>query len=220
VTAAKIKNGAVTGSKLQEGSVTGSKISLSTLGTVPSATNANHANSADNATNAKNATNANHANSADNATNADHANSADEATDATNAANFDRYINIGMSHANLGQTVTLGSVGPFTLLGECEDNAGEPIARVFLTTTSPESNETGYEKTLNENNFEPGMKAETTYEASNGAKPEMNENYGGYYSGFNAITNDGSTIVSGEVINGVNIVGSACVYFGHMLDES
>ncbi len=54
ITAAKIKKNAVTGAKIKNGAITGSKIKLSSLGTVPSATNAGHASSADNATNATN----------------------------------------------------------------------------------------------------------------------------------------------------------------------
>lgn len=61
----QLKKNAVNGSKVKDGSLTGADLNLSTLGTVPSATNANHATSADTATNA---TNANHANIADKAT--------------------------------------------------------------------------------------------------------------------------------------------------------
>jgi hypothetical protein len=63
----QIKNNAITGPKIKDGAVTGSKISLSTLGTVPSAT---HADSATNATHAASADSATHAASADSATNA------------------------------------------------------------------------------------------------------------------------------------------------------
>ncbi len=46
VTTSKIKNGAVTGTKVANGTLTGAKIKLSTLGTVPSATNAANATTA------------------------------------------------------------------------------------------------------------------------------------------------------------------------------
>ncbi len=46
VTAAKIKNGAITGTQVKSGSLTGTQINSSTMGTVPSATNATTASSA------------------------------------------------------------------------------------------------------------------------------------------------------------------------------
>lgn len=59
-----IKKGTLSGNRLRNHSITGTQVKLSTLGKVPSASNA------DTATNATNATNANHAASADSATNA------------------------------------------------------------------------------------------------------------------------------------------------------
>lgn len=219
VTAAKLKNGAVTGSKLQNGAVTGSKINLSTLGTVPSATNANHASTADTATNANHAStadNATHASTADNATNAVNAT---DAVNATNATNFSRYVNSGLVKAALGQTVNVVSIGPFTVIGECSEGSGDPVATVYLTTSSPGSSEVGYEESYPSENFDPGMKAETTYKVT-ASHPEIGYTYGGYYTGFNAATSDGSMIVSGAVDNGVNFDGAPCVFFGHMVNES
>jgi hypothetical protein len=57
----------VTGAKIKNHSVTGAKLSLSSIGTVPSATNAGHASTADTATTATNATNAANAAHAGNA---------------------------------------------------------------------------------------------------------------------------------------------------------
>jgi len=62
----QIKNNAITAAKIKKEAVTGSKLKVSTLGTVPSATNASHAGSADTAT---------HATSADTAGQASNANS-------------------------------------------------------------------------------------------------------------------------------------------------
>jgi hypothetical protein len=64
----KIKANAVTGAKVKNNSLTGADVLESSLGKVPSATNADHAttaNSATNATNATNATSASHAANAD-----------------------------------------------------------------------------------------------------------------------------------------------------------
>jgi hypothetical protein len=73
---AQLKNRAVTGRKVAKGTLTGANIKASTLGTVPSATNAANATtavSATNATNANNAANATNAVSATNAANASNA---------------------------------------------------------------------------------------------------------------------------------------------------
>lgn len=80
----KIAAKAVNGSKVAADSLTGAKILESSLGQVPSATNAAHA------TNADSATNATHASSADSASNASHATNADHATtaDSLPALNF------------------------------------------------------------------------------------------------------------------------------------
>jgi hypothetical protein len=58
VTTKKIKKNAVTTAKIRKEAVTGAKIKLSSLGTVPSATNAVNATNATHATEATNATNA------------------------------------------------------------------------------------------------------------------------------------------------------------------
>jgi hypothetical protein len=78
----QIKNSAVTGAKIKNGAVTGAKIDLSSVGTVPSASNASHATSADHASEATSADKASHAASANTAGHAGSADSADTAGDA------------------------------------------------------------------------------------------------------------------------------------------
>lgn len=62
----QLKNNAVTTAKIKNGAVTGAKIQASSLGTVPSATNASHATSADTATKASTASSADSATTAGN----------------------------------------------------------------------------------------------------------------------------------------------------------
>jgi hypothetical protein len=99
----QIKNNAVTGAKIKDGAVTGSKISLSSLGTVPSAT---HADSATNAT---------HAASADSAT---HAASADSATNATNATK----LNGQEAATYLGRAAQARAFSPVAITKEIQTN--------------------------------------------------------------------------------------------------
>jgi hypothetical protein len=75
----QLKKNAVTGAKVKNRSLTGADINLSSLGTVPAATNAGHADVADSAKNASNATNAAQA------TNAAHATAADTAANGLKA---------------------------------------------------------------------------------------------------------------------------------------
>ncbi len=67
----QLKKNAVVTAKIKNNAVNGAKVNESTLGTVPSATNASHAGSADSANHAGSADNANHAVSADKATTAE-----------------------------------------------------------------------------------------------------------------------------------------------------
>jgi hypothetical protein len=136
VGAKQIKKNAVTTAKLKKGAVTGSKLKLSTLGTVPSATNAVNATNAKHASTADSATNANHASSADNATNAAHASSADS---------------VALVHVFKGGAVPaaasvagapkieLGAVGPFNFYGKCYEEAGDVNAVEYVELTSGEA---------------------------------------------------------------------------------
>jgi hypothetical protein len=72
----QLKNNAVISSKVKDGSLTGADLNASTLGTVPSATNAGHAATADKATSADKATNADQATNSVNAVNATQAQNA------------------------------------------------------------------------------------------------------------------------------------------------
>jgi hypothetical protein len=86
--AGKLRKGTITGVQIAPGSISSSSIDLSTLGTVPSATNATTATtatSAGTATKADSATTAGTATSATNAENAKHAESADNAKHAESA---------------------------------------------------------------------------------------------------------------------------------------
>jgi hypothetical protein len=82
----QLKKNAVTAAKIKNGAVTGAKVNLSTLGTVPSATNATNSKTADTAKSAETAKSADTAKTADTAKSADTAKTATTANSAQNAA--------------------------------------------------------------------------------------------------------------------------------------
>jgi hypothetical protein len=125
----QLKKNAVTTAKLKNGAVTGSKLNLTTLGTVPSATNAGHASTADNATNAG------HAKTADSATSAGHATAADSATAAGNSATTS-VVKSSPGTLTVGQTATIMQYGPLAITAECKEIAAGHIGEQFLISSS------------------------------------------------------------------------------------
>jgi hypothetical protein len=121
VTTAKLKNGSVTGSKLKSGTVTGSDINLSTLGTVPSATNATHASTADTATTAANAT---------------HATTADS---IPTVHVFKGGAVPAAAEVTSAPKIELGSVGPFNFYGKCYEEGSDVYAVEYVELTSGEA---------------------------------------------------------------------------------
>jgi hypothetical protein len=181
VTAAKIKNNAITTAKIGKEAVTGDKIKESSLGAVPTATNA---------TNAVNATNA---------------------TNAVNATNFSRYFNLGLKKASVGQTnVSLGNVGPFTFVGDCEAKGGGVVeASIFLLTSVENSEMESYGEQYDWN-MKTTDRAEIGYDSTSETEP-----YGFFYSywdGWSAATPDGSIFLQGEAHPMVKTLGADCAF--------
>jgi hypothetical protein len=192
VTGTKIKKGAITAAKIKNGSVTGAKIKLSSLGTVPSATNAGHASSAD------------HAGSADN---------------ATNAANFSRYFTSGLKKVPVGQTVALANVGPFSFSGVCEDRGGGEYKAWVKVTTSAAGSFLYSEGTYDyQGDFEPGEEGVAS-EASESASPEW-LGYYGYYNEFYAASPSGDVLLEGHANNGVHVFGADCAFALNFINEA
>ena len=137
--------------------------------------------------------------------------SATTATNAINAANFSRYFTSGLRKANLGETIILASLGPFTMFGRCEDKgAGVYRATTLLTTSQPKSFLHAYNSSYGAFDFEPGIEAELG-EYANAAGPYwIGEN--GVVSGWSAISPDGSVVLQGFANNGVHAFGSPCSY--------
>jgi hypothetical protein len=189
ITTGKIKKNAITTSKIKKEAVTGAKIKEASLGAVPNATNAV------NATNATNATN------------------------AVNATNWSRYSVIGLTKVSLGQTVSLHSIGPFTIYGKCIDNGGgNTSAYTYVTTNQAKSSMASYEEAYYEADFEPGTEAQINYEPS-GTGPETNMSYS-YYGQFYLANADGSVRAFGNLFSGVHYFGASCAFWGDITNAS
>ena len=190
VTAAKIKANAVTSAKIQNEAVTGDKIKESSLGPVPKAVDATNAVNATNATNATNAVN------------------------ATNATNFSRFLTSGVKKASHGQTVTLLTAGPFTIVGKCVDGGGgSSKATTYLTTSQVGSSMYSYDTSYYEADFNPGNEVELGYEASDNGPHIAWEDQYPYYTGFFTASADGATVLHGDAVNAVNVFGSQCAFW-------
>jgi hypothetical protein len=213
VTTAKIKARAITTAKLRNGAVTGAKVKESTLGVVPSATNAQ---------NAVNATSAQTAVSATNAQNAVNAATAASAQTAVTAANFSRYFTSGLRKASAGETITLASAGPFTFSGECVENG----ALAYVTTSEPGSFMYSYPERetlveghhLYEARFEPGNPAQLGYGPVNEG-PEWIALFE-QETPWTVASPDGSLLLRGYSSEGVHVFGADCAFALSWIDEA
>jgi hypothetical protein len=150
--------------------------------------------------------------------NATHATTADTATTATN---FSRYHATGLKKASVGQTVTLLTVGPFTVTGKCKDEGGGYVeATSYITTNQVGSSMYSYEDSYYESDFNPGTEAELSYPANdNSPYIEWDSNYG-YYTEFRAASGDGATLLHGEIVNAVFIGGAQCAWWGNAVNDA
>lgn len=203
VTAAKIRAGAVTGGKIRAGAVgtqkiapdavTGEKVLEPSLGTVPRAEIANRAEQAGTADQAA------------------------TAQSAGTASEFQRYFTSGIVTASKGETVQLGTAGPFTVSGTCEDLGGlARRSRTVIKTSAPDSYLVSDFNAYNEADFEPGIAAEI---GNDYADDEPTWNAGAENEEWLAASPDGSVVLRGQATNGVYMFGGECVYSVSWLNE-
>jgi len=148
------------------------------------------------------------------------ATNAENAVNATNAANWNRYLILGLKKANLGQTITLYSNGPFNFFGRCTDaGGGEPEAETFVTTNQSNSWMSSSEDNYYNADFNPGTEAQINYTITNNT-PETNQYYGEYYPSFTATSPDGGLRLLGNLYSAVSAFGSPCTFWGNVLVES
>lgn len=133
------------------------------------------------------------------------------ATNAENAKNWSRYYTSGLKKASPGQTVTLLTVGPFTMIGKCIDKgAGIIDAATYITTTQTGSNMYSYEDSYDENSFNPGTEAEIG-EGIQNTSTEVGF-LRSQYSSFTAESSDAATLIRGDANNAVYAFGAPCAF--------
>jgi hypothetical protein len=111
-----IKKRSLSGNRLRNHTITGKQVNLKKLGKVPSAKNADHATSANSATTATSATSAT---SATNANNASNLGGQPASNFLTTASRIGTNGVVKVPGTASGNTVTLFSVGPFTVTLTC-----------------------------------------------------------------------------------------------------
>ncbi|HEU5106917.1 MAG TPA: hypothetical protein VFU11_13885 [Solirubrobacterales bacterium] len=143
------------------------------------------------------------------------AETAANATNANNAANFSRFFASGMKKASIGQTVPLLTVGPFTITGKCADKGGGLTqATQWITTSQVGSSMYSFgDSSHYEANFNPNTELEIGYETYNNNPYIGWEGSGGYYTGFQAASGDGATLLEGDAVSGVLVYGAQCVFW-------
>jgi hypothetical protein len=136
------------------------------------------------------------------------------AVNADNAKNFSRFFASGLKKASIGQTVPLLTVGPFTITGKCADmGGGLTQATQWITTSQVGSSMYSSGDSFYEANFNPGTEAEIGYDTYNNNPYIGWENAGNYYTGFQAASGDGATLLEGEAVSGVLVYGAQCVFW-------
>ena len=139
---------------------------------------------------------------------------ATNAVNATNATNFSRFLTSGVKKASHGQTVTLLTAGPFTIVGKCVDGGGgSSKATTYLTTSQVGSSMYSYDTSYYEADFNPGNEVELGYEANDNGPHIAWEDQYPYYTGFFTASADGATVLHGDAVNAVNVFGSQCAFW-------
>lgn len=150
-----IKRHSLSGNRLRNHTLTGTQINMGKLGKVPSAKNADHATSSSSATNATNATNATDAKNATNATNARNANNASNLGGQPASSYLTSGSRVGTNGivkeagTPSGNTVTLFTVGPFTVTMRCVKSGSSVALNLFASSTENNSMINGAQEPAN-----------------------------------------------------------------------
>lgn len=136
--------------------------------------------------------------------------SANFAQSAATAAAFSRYFTSGVVKAGVGETVTLASVGPFTISGLCIDEGGSARrARIVIATAQSGAYLVSLNANYRSGNFESGVNAELGNDIADDEPEWQGLNA---ESMWTAASPDGSVLLQGFANNGVHVFGSQCAF--------
>lgn len=143
---------------------------------------------------------------------------ATNAVNAQNAASFEKYVPFGIVTANNGESKTLVSYGPFSLIGQCKPDGAELGAFVVFATTENGTSFGGDDQDLG--NAGPGTpESERIIEDPGAASAGAPDNSDGYDDQFNAQAPSGASW-AGTVESWASKDANQCRWSGFILKTS
>jgi hypothetical protein len=143
--------------------------------------------------------------------------SAAAAKSAASAVSFDKYVSFGIIRVNSGESRTLVSYGPFSLIGECQAGA-ELEANVVFATTEDHTSFAGDDR--NDGDAGPGTPESQRIIEEPGARSSgVPMNSDGYDDQFNAQAPSGRSW-AGSVESWVSKDSGQCRWSGYILQTS
>jgi hypothetical protein len=140
------------------------------------------------------------------------------AVNAQNAANFEKYIPFGLITVNNGETRTLVSYGPFSLIGQCQTDGTAVEANVIFATTEDHTSFGGDDDSGGD--IGPGTpESERIIEDPGASSTGAPENSDGYDDQFNAQAPSGRSW-AGTVESWASKNSNQCRWSGFILKTS
>ena len=144
--------------------------------------------------------------------------SAANAQNSTNAANFEKYVPFGIITANNGETKTLVTYGPFSLVGQCQTDGVNVEANVIFATTEDHTSFGGDDE--NGGDIGPATpESERIIEDPGATSSGAPENSEGYDDQFNAQAPSGQSW-AGTVESWASKNANQCRWSGYILKTS
>ena len=140
------------------------------------------------------------------------------AASAANAANFDKYVPFGIVAASNGESKTLVSYGPFSLIGQCQTD-GTALEANVIFATSEEHTAFGGDDDSNGDVGPATPESDRVIENPGASSEGVPDNSDGYDDQFNAQAPSGRSW-AGTVQSWVSKDAGQCRWSGYILKTS